>query len=84
MIGRRIGRAKKAEFASAEPGRRQAIDRSLKVGLVAKDTNRLTDVVGIYNGRVRQRWLGSSEQLDAIAKWSVRRFHAAARSGRLK
>ena len=31
-----------------------------------------------------QRWLGSSEQLGAIAKWSVRRFHAAARSGRLK
>ena len=31
-----------------------------------------------------ERWLGSSEQLDAIAKWSVRRFHAAARSGALK
>jgi hypothetical protein len=31
-----------------------------------------------------ERWLGSSAQLDAIAKWSVRRFHAAARSGRLK
>ncbi len=31
-----------------------------------------------------ERWLGSSEQPRAIAKWSVCRFHAAARSGWLK
>ena len=34
-------------------------------------------------GLIRERWLGSFELLGAIATWSVRRFHAAARSGRL-
>jgi len=31
-----------------------------------------------------QRWFGSFEQARAIVKWSVCRFHAAARSGWLK
>ena len=43
---------------------------------------------GLYRGQAHiaggERWLGSSEQLGAIAKWSARRVHAAARSGWLK
>ena len=34
--------------------------------------------------RLNQRWLGLFEQARAVVKWSVCRFHAAARSGWLK
>ena len=48
----------------------------------------LTFVSALTPGRAPgggvERWLGSSEQPSSIAKWSVCRFHAAARSGWLK
>lgn len=43
--------------------------------------------MGLSTGRLdgsETRWLVSFEQLGAIAKWSVCRFHTAARNGWLR
>ena len=58
-----------------------AVPRTVKQGI---DFVYVDPQLSTVAKRRQQRWLGLFEQARAVVKWSVCRFHAAARSGWLK